>query len=108
MHRISGEIHDHTFPYPTCRRRRIVSGSLEYAVERFALEIDRYEADNADRGRQPGDACALIFLCGRTVDLEHFHTGQLGHAPRSPVIACAKNDELLRTGCDRGTYGGVD
>src|SRR6185437_15661277 len=101
MHSFPGEIHDDTFPYPARRQRRFVPGSLEHAVERFALKIDRYETDNAGGGRQLRDSCAFVFLCGWTVDLKDFYAGKLGHAPGATVISGAENHQLRRAGSDR-------
>jgi hypothetical protein len=42
------------------------------------------------------------------IDLEHAHTGQLGHAPGAPVITGAEDDELSRSTGDRGAYRRVD
>ena len=42
------------------------------------------------------------------IDLEDSHTGQLGHAPRAPVVAGAEDDELHRSGGDGVPHGRVD
>src|SRR5215471_10449546 len=105
MHGVSGEVHDHTFPYPACRRRRVVPGGCEHAVEWLALEIDRHKADNSNRSRQLRDSGAFVFLRSRMINLEHFYAGKLTYAPGAPVIAGAKNDELRHAGSNRRTHG---
>ena len=51
---------------------------------------------------------ALVTLRGRMIDLEHFHTGQLGHAPCAAVVTGAEDDELCRATGDRVADRRVD
>src|SRR5512146_3222537 len=52
--------------------------------------------------------CALVTLRGRMIDLEDVHTGQLGHAPGTAVVAGAEDDELRRAAGDRVADRHVD